>query len=284
MIQDACDEQGLPKPAAVIGATDVTTRQLLAIAHRAIRETRRRAWWPKLTKVHTITVANGVAAYAMPVDLDRQIHRTQWNRDRRWEVIGPITPQEWEYRQNGIVASSPRQRFRMMGWTDTQFMIQPTPGSGDAGQIISFEYQSVSAIKPVTWSAGVTFLAGSYCSYNGNIYSTILGGVTGATPPTNTSGSQSDGGVTWDYFSGSYDRFLADTDECLIDESLIGLAVQWRFMQQKGLSYEKIEAEYEKALNAEIASEIGAKTLSLVKAPIPMLISGLNIPETGYGQ
>lgn len=283
MIQNAASEQGLPRPSSVIGSTEVTTRQLLAIAHRAVREARTRAWWPKLTKEHTITVVDGQAAYAMPADYDRQIHRTAWNRDRKWEIIGPLTPQEWQYRKSGIVQTSPRQRFRMIGWADNQFTIQPTPSSSDAGQIIAFEYQSVSGMRPVTWTEGATFLAGAYCSYNGNIYSTILGGVTGSTAPTHTSSSASDGGITWDYFSGAYSEFLADTDVCLLDEDMIGLSIQWRFMQQKGLSYEKIEAEYEKALMREIIAEIGAVTLSLVRSPTTMLINSMNIPDTGYG-
>jgi hypothetical protein len=54
-------------------------------------------------------------------------------------------------------------------------------------------------------------------------------------------------------------------------------------MQQKGLSYEKIEAEYEKALMREIVAEIGAVTLSLVRSPTTMLINSMNIPDTGYG-
>jgi hypothetical protein len=228
-------------------------------------------------------VVDGQAAYAMPADYDRQIHRTAWNRDRKWEIIGPLTPQEWQYRKSGIVQTSPRQRFRMIGWADNQFTVQPTPSTGDAGQIIAFEYQSVSGMRPVTWTEGATFLAGAYCSYNGNIYSTILGGVTGSTAPTHTTGSASDGGITWDYFSGAYSEFLADTDVCLLDEDMIGLSIQWRFMQQKGLSYEKIEAEYEKALMREIVAEIGAVTLSLVRSPTTMLINSMNIPDTGYG-
>ena len=36
---------------------------------------------------------------------------------------------------------------------------------------------------------------------SGNLYKTTAGGTAGATAPTHTSGSVSDGGVTWDYVS-----------------------------------------------------------------------------------
>lgn len=283
MMQNVCNELGLPQPVAVIGTTDLSLRQLVALAHRAIRDARSRVMWPKLTREHTFVLVDGQENYAFPSDYDRQVFRTQWNRDRKWELVGPITPQEWQFRKSGIVSSTPWQRFRINGWADNQFYIQPTPSASEAGQTIAFEYVSETAIAPKTWGTGMTFLAGTYCSYNGNIYRSILGGVTGATPPTHTSGTASDDSVTWSYVSTPYTSYLADTDYCLIDEYVIGLSIQWRWMQQKGLQYEKIEAEYEKALIREISAEVGAPTLSLVRNTSNFLISSRNIPDTGYG-
>lgn len=283
MIQNVCLEQGLPRPESVISSTDLTTRQLLAIANRAVREMRTRAVWPSLSKEHAITLVDATASYAMPYDYDRQIHRTHWNRNRKWEILGPMTPQEYQFRVRGIVSTTPRQYFRMSGWAERQFHVVPTPTSSDAGHIISFEYQTVSAVRARPWETGTTFAAGEYASSEGNNYYTILGGVTGATAPVHTSGSVSDGGVTWDFYGSPYDTFRVDTDESVLDENVLGLGVQWRFMQQKGLAYEKIEVEYERALNREITAEIGAKTLSLVSRGAPFLLSSMNIPDTGYG-
>jgi hypothetical protein len=283
MLQDVALELGIPSMSSVIGSSDASTRQLLALANRAVRDVRRRAVWPKLTKTGTITLVDAQAAYAFPGDYDRQVFRTQWNSNRKWELIGPISEQEYQFRQNGIVSTSPRQRFIVRGWANNQFTIQPTPATTDAGQLIVYAYQSVNAVVPVTWTTSTTFLAGTYCSYNGNIYSTTLGGVTGATAPTHTTGSISDGGVTWTYYSGAYEYYRADTDTCLIDENVIGLSVQWRFLQMKGLQYQKTEEEFEKSLTREILAETGAPTLSIVKKPTPMFINAWNVPDTGYG-
>lgn len=283
MIADCALELGLPPVPSVIGSLDTSTRQLQALANRAIRDVRRRAVWPKLTKTHTITLVTGQAQYAFPGDYDRQIFATHWNQNRKWALIGPMSEQEYQLRQNGIISTSPRQRYIVRGWAGNRFTISPTPDASDNGQIISFAYQSVNAVVPVEWEAGTTFLGGSYCSYNGNIYSTTLGGVAGATPPTHTSSSASDGGVTWAYFSGRYEYYRADTDECLIDENVIGLSIQWRFAQMKGLQYEKTEQEFEKALVREILAETGAPTLSLTRRRATKLMSSSNIPETGLG-
>lgn len=51
------------------------------------------------------------------------------------------------------------------------------------------------------WYTGKTWAAGSYCQSDpGGIYVTAAGGISGATPPTHSSGTVSDGGVSWTYF------------------------------------------------------------------------------------
>jgi hypothetical protein len=287
MVQNVCLEQGLPRPESVVNATDVQTRQLLAIANRAVREMRTRAIWPKLTKLASISLLAGQDTYALPADIDRQIHRTHWNRSKRWELIGPITPQEWEFQVNSPAASSPWQRYRMNGWGDKQFNISPTPTAADELQIIAFQYQSTNAIVPRSWGHNALFLAGEYCSWLGRIYYTELGGLTPPDfvdlPPVHTTGTASDGSVLWDVVDAPYLAFRNDQDMCVLDEDVLGLGIQWRFMQQKGLAYEKIEAEYEKALMREITAEIGARTLSIVNRSNSFLLSNFNIPDSGFG-
>lgn len=288
MIQNAALEQGLPKPETVINSSDVTTRQMLALAHRTIADLRARASWPRLTKEHTITLTNAVSSYEMPSDIDRQVHRTHWNRNRKWEIVGPLTPQEWQSRKRGITGVTPRQHFRLRGWNDRSVFIDPEPTVSDEGHVISFEYQTVSAIRPKLWEYQHLYLPNEFVGSEGNVYYTILGGLSGSvflppTPPVHTSGSASDLGVIWEYFTENYDTFRHDTDECLLDESMVSLGIQWRFMQQKGLSYEKVEGEYEKYIQREITAEIGARTLSLSGGARSPLVNILNVPDSGIG-
>jgi hypothetical protein len=51
------------------------------------------------------------------------------------------------------------------------------------------------------WTAGASATAGDYFYYGLNVYQAAGSGTTGATPPTHTSGSVSDGTVTWAYIN-----------------------------------------------------------------------------------
>lgn len=55
-----------------------------------------------------------------------------------------------------------------------------------------------SGLAP-TWVAGTVYLAGREVIANNNIYKTTFGGTAGLTAPAFTSGTGSDGGVTWAY-------------------------------------------------------------------------------------
>lgn len=269
-------------PSSIVGATDAAAIKLLYLTKRAIKECKDRYMWPKLNKEYTFTLSTSVENYALPADFDRQVHRTHWNRTRKWELLGPMTPQEWQFRKSGITATTPRQYFRVKSWENETFFIYPTPTSGDNGATIVFEYQSDTAVVPQTWVSGNSAAASSYCSYDGNIYFTTAGGTNGATPPTHTGGAVSDGAVVWNYRS-SYAGYLADTDFCLIDEDLITLSLIWRILAQKGLEYSEAKAAYEAALNREIVAERGAKTLSLSPGFSEPFLSGFNIPDSGFG-
>ena len=53
------------------------------------------------------------------------------------------------------------------------------------------------------WTTSDTTALGKYVNYDGNIYVATTAGTTGATPPTHTSGTVSDGGVSWRYVATS---------------------------------------------------------------------------------
>jgi len=282
-LQNVARELGLPEVTSVADSTNQTTRQMLAMANRVGEELKSRQKWPQLIKQFSFTLTSGKESYALPADIDSVIFRTHWDTQNHWELEGPLTPQEWQWRKNGVSSTSPRRKFRVRGPGNNQFLIFPTPGSADAGAVLLFEYQSENWIAPKTWAAGTAFLSGSYCFNDGNIYSTSLGGTTGATAPTHTTGTVSDGAVSWTSTTSAYKQFLADTDSSLIDETLIGLGVQWRFMRQKGLDYQEIRDDFEMALTRQVLAIQGAPTLNLSPTASAVLMGYNNIPDTGYG-
>lgn len=52
--------------------------------------------------------------YAFPADYDRPVDRTQWDKSKHWEMLGPETPQQWQWLKSGYIATGPRIRFRPM--------------------------------------------------------------------------------------------------------------------------------------------------------------------------
>lgn len=249
LINSVQDEISLARSSMVIGSTDPITRTLLALANREGKMIATDWQWTVLENEFTWTLVSGQPNYPVPPDLDRHIPQTDWDRSSRWQIIGPVTPQEWQFRKSGIVPSSVRRRFRVKGRQGSQFYLDPTPISSDAGLTMVLEYMSSSWASPQAWVTSTAFVANSYCSYNGNYYKTGAGGVTGATPPTWTTGAQSDGGVVWAFNTDPFDHFMADTDTTLVPQTCVELGVEWRFLRSKGMStWISLKEEYNDAV------------------------------------
>lgn len=283
IMQDTSLLLGLDAPDLVVGSTNIQVKRLLAIAHEAGFIMKQDYQWAELEKVGTITLQEDVNQYSLAADFQRFIYRTQWDRENHWELNGPMTPQEWEYIENGNSAVTPRRRFRCFGSPSNKIHISPTPATGDGGQILSYEYFSGSWILPRFWAEGETFAAGAYCSYDGQIYQTTAGGTAGATPPEHTDGELTDGGILWTYYNRVYDRFLADTDITLLNPFVVGLCIQYRWLQLNGLEWEAKYAEYRDAAAKAAIALRGARTLDVtVRAQINLISSG-SVPDTGFG-
>lgn len=82
--------------------------------------------------------------YAIPSDFLGQINMTHWDRNNHWEVLGPSTPQQWEYLKSGIVTVGPRLFYRLLG---DYFQIFPLPSTGQSR--IVFEYNSKSWVEKI---------------------------------------------------------------------------------------------------------------------------------------
>lgn len=287
-VQEACKRTGLPSPATAVSNTDENVITMLRFLEKAGKDLCGASPWPELNKEFTFDLVSGQAAYPLPDDFDYGIFETLWDRDNTWPLIGPLTPEEWQYRKSGISTVSPRTRFRVKGWTANKFFVHPTPGTDEAGDTLVLEFQSTNWIRPTTvWSASLwTGSLGSgsldYVYYGNNIYSKVSGTTTGSTAPTHSIGSASDGGVTWAY--AQYNSILADTDVVLLDEELLIEGARWRFKREKGLDYQEIKAECEAALGETSTNLKGAQTVGFARRSRgPILLTPYSIPDSGYG-
>lgn len=78
--------------------------------------------------------------YALPEGFDRMLADTNWDRSNHWRNMGPKTSQEWQTLQGGIIATGPRERFRIR---KNLVYLWPPPSTV---MNIAFEYVSRYAI------------------------------------------------------------------------------------------------------------------------------------------
>jgi len=74
--------------------------------------------------------------YVMPSDYDRLVDKTDWDKSKHWEMLGPETGQQWQWLKSGFITTGPRMRFRQLGGF---FQIWPPSGVDD---LLGFEYVS----------------------------------------------------------------------------------------------------------------------------------------------
>jgi len=286
VISDASLELGLgPLASVVTASTNMLAQELLAHLNRTGQSLRSDYDWPALTREYTFTLVSGTASYAMPADFHRFAFNTHWNRDTLWELTGPMTESEWQYlKSSGINSTYPYQRWRFKDVTTKQFYLDPTPGASENGNTCVFEYYSRNWVRPKTWVTATAFSAGTYCFYNGNYYSTSAGGTTGATPPTHTSGSASDGAVTWAYLTVPYERITADTDICNIDEALMTLGVMYRYRQSKNLpGWDMMKSEFDTEARKLSSANRGAGNINLNSGYMMNDFWYPSTPDQGFG-
>lgn len=265
VIQNVANEAGYTVESNILTSSETTTKQLLAIAQRINRDIFEAYPWPKCYASGSITLVGGQATYALPAAFSQYQYETFWNSSTRWKVLGPMTPQEYaEIRGFGLEPTI-YQRFQIRGISNNELLINPTPGA--SGDVLIFEYIADRSVVPKTWTTSTAFAANAYCFYNGNYYQTSAGGTTGATAPTHTSGSVSDGGVTWTYYSGPYSTFLADTDTSIFQEKLLEQGILERFAEIHGL--DSIRPRFDTQLHEEFGRTYGAKVLYAGSATRP---------------
>jgi hypothetical protein len=81
--------------------------------------------------------------YAFPDDYDRIIDRTEWDKTKHWEMLGPETAQEWQWLKSAYIATGPRARFRIL---DNLFQIWPPMASNEyLGWEYISEYWAINA-------------------------------------------------------------------------------------------------------------------------------------------
>ncbi len=118
---------------------------------------------PAATSGTGVTLVFGQFGYALPSDFQRTITDTEWDRSRRWPIVGPRSPQQWQLYKSGLIGTATFQRrwrikeLTVNGVVGRYFAIDPVPT--DNGSQLVFEYvsnswcQSASNALQTSWQA-----------------------------------------------------------------------------------------------------------------------------------
>jgi hypothetical protein len=74
--------------------------------------------------------------YDLPSDYESTVPRTHWDKSKHWEMLGPESPQQWEWLLSGFIATGPRIRWRLLG---KYFQIWPGVSTNE---LLGYEYRS----------------------------------------------------------------------------------------------------------------------------------------------
>jgi len=92
-------------------------------------------------------------AYDLPADFETITDRTQWDKSKHWEMLGPEDAQQWQWLKSGYISTGPRVRWRIL---DGQFQIWPIMNTQE---YLGWEYRSKGWARSVDGAVKNSFTA-----------------------------------------------------------------------------------------------------------------------------
>jgi hypothetical protein len=132
---------GILAPSAIYGSSDETAERLLEAAQAAGEMMLRQRAWIALVLEHSFDTVADQASYDLPSDFARLVTDTAWQASNNWNMRGNMTPAQWQFEQNALIARPSIQKgFRVKVSSGTKkFYLTPTPTAVEG---IVFEYVS----------------------------------------------------------------------------------------------------------------------------------------------
>jgi hypothetical protein len=92
-------------------------------------------------------------AYTLPPDFEAITDRTQWDKTKHWEALGPESAQQWQWLKSGYISTGPRIRWRIL---DNQFQVWPPMNTNE---YLGWEYRSKGWARSPTGAIQNSFTA-----------------------------------------------------------------------------------------------------------------------------
>lgn len=100
-----------------------------------------------------VTFTFSKTKYDLPPDYETIADTTQWDKTKRWQMLGPEDAQQWQWLKSGYISTGPRIRWRILG---SQFQIWPPYNTQE---YLGFEYRSKGWARSVTGQVKNSFTA-----------------------------------------------------------------------------------------------------------------------------
>ena len=114
----------------------------------------------KVVVMSQMATGNGIqsvvcaqTAYDLPADFETITNRTQWDKSKHWEMLGPEDAQQWQWLKSGYISTGPRVRWRIL---DNQFQIWPVMNTNE---YLGWEYRSKGWARSVNGAIKNSFTA-----------------------------------------------------------------------------------------------------------------------------
>lgn len=99
------------------------------------------------------TLTFGQTKYTLPPDFETIANRTQWDKTKHWEMLGPEDAQQWQWLKSGYISTGPRIRWRILGG---KFQIWPIMNTQE---YLGFEYRSKAWVEAANGTLKNSFTA-----------------------------------------------------------------------------------------------------------------------------
>ena len=99
------------------------------------------------------TLTFGQTQYDLPPDYETITDRTQWDKTKHWEMLGPEDAQQWQWLKSGYISTGPRVRWRILG---QYFNIWPMMNTQE---YLGYEYRSKGWAESSTGQVKNSFTA-----------------------------------------------------------------------------------------------------------------------------
>jgi hypothetical protein len=302
IVNAAQAELGLPQSATVVGNSDATTQQMLALANRALDELRRRNRWTAMqfefnlvVTVPIITTGNiavatpnvitgipstagiaanfwAVAGNAIPAAARVQSvdSATQVTMDMQAGITSNLTGASLTFAQDTYALPAGMDFFNnrtMWDRTNRWELLGP-----DSPQMDQWHRSGIVATGPRRHFRIIGPFADQFRIW--------------PAPNEITSPLQ----LVFEYLSNAAvavhgsstafaQRFANDDDTPVLDDQAVTLGIEWMFWQRKGFGYAEMKNDWIDYVDRLAARDGAAATLSLVKRQHPIFISPANVQD-----